>query len=181
MAKVPLPKWLQSTRSPKKVQTLITGYLGPLGTYLLYAADRVMRVVSDYPVEPMPHYYDRLVVRRFVGRKVARRTVYLNQFYEMLNEVDELHNSILRLQSNGEIERARDLIRKHGPQLAVRDSLHKINLQIGKLNRSMVLVRRNKYLSREEKRDRIDRLQKTKNRLATVSERLKPIYERKQR
>lgn len=166
-------------QSPKKIQTLVDGYLGAWGGYLFSMADAAIRVVGDYPDAPATYLPERPVFRRLMGRKVPRSTYYTDQFYEMKREVDKTYASIQMLLGNGEVDRARTMLREHKGKLAVRDSLIKINTQLTKINRTIRALRISRTLTAKEKRERIDELYIVKNKLTKAAFRLKPLFDKR--
>ena len=164
--------------SPKKIEALVNGYLAAWGSYVMTAADTVFEVIGGYPEKPKIQWWERPAIRGFVGQKTPRATYYQGEFYKMKDEVDRLHASILRLQANGEHDRARTLLAENAPRLALRDSLNKINTQIRKLNRAIQQTSMNPYMSAAEKAEIIDSYQFSKNRLFKIMEQLKPLAER---
>ncbi len=165
--------------SPAHVQTLVEGYLGAMGTYIMAAADRMLRALGDYPSAPSMDLSDAIVLRRFMGQKVPRSTVYLEEFYEMKKEVDDFYNSIQINIQRGEVARARHLLDKSKSKLALRDWINKQAKQLSKLNKVIRAIRADRHLSSEEKKTRVDALQKAKNELARVAAKVIRAHERK--
>lgn len=166
-------------QSPKKIQTLVDGYLGAWGGYLFSMADIAVRAIGDYPAAPATYLPERPVLRRLMGRDVPRSTYYTNQFYEMKREVDKTYASIQMLIGNGEADRARTMMREHKGKLAVRDSLIKINTQLTKINRVIRALRNSRTLTSKEKREREDELQIVKNKLTKAAFKLKPLFDKR--
>ena len=165
--------------SPKKIEALVNGYLGAWGSYVFTAADTMFEVVGGYPEKPKIQWSDRPVLRGFIGHKTPRATYWQGEFYKMKEEVDRLYASILRLQANGEVDRARDLMVEGRSVLGLRDSLNKMNAMIRKLNRAIQATAQDRYLSAREKADRIESLQDAKNRIFRTMERLQPLTQGK--
>lgn len=166
--------------SPKKLQTLVEGYLGAWGGYLFWASDTMLRATGQYPTKPAIDWWsDPPVLRRFIAPKVPRSTRYINDFYEMKKEVDMLYGTILRLETEGQVQRVLELRREEGRKLGMRDAIKDVDASIKKLNLYMRMIQRNPTMSADQKREQIDRLRAIKNRLArTAMQRLKPAYDR---
>ncbi len=166
-------------QSPKKIETLFNGYLGAWGGYLLAISDIGLRTLGDYPEAPATYLPERPVFRRLLGRDVPRSTYYSDKFYEMKREVDATWGSVQLLLAAGELDRARKILREHRGQIAVRDSLNKIQRMMTKLNRVQRYLHTSRTMRGDEKRERMDEIQRAKNRLMRMTEKLRPLYEKR--
>ncbi len=162
-----LPDWMPDfTRSPKRIEHLVRGYLGALGTYLLAASDQLVRMTGDYPVEPALRVDDIPVVKRFMKSSPARTTRYVTEFYEMQKEVGEIANTIREYERRGEYRKAFEEERKHPDVLGRSKELNRVARERSKIAKEMRVIYDDRTMSRAAKRREIDRLTIEKNRLA---------------
>ena len=154
--------------SPMQIDTLVYGYFGNIGNYTLAIADELFSGLGGYPERPAQRWYELPVIRRFVKPAEPYSSKELQKFYELKTETDRLYNSIRKLQSEGEIDRARSLIGQKRRQLAARDAINKLGLQLRKVRNRMRDVSNmpTEIMTGEEKRDELERLRKLRNRLA---------------
>lgn len=84
--------------SPMKVQYVMQGYGGSMGSYALSAVDAITRAVTDRDF--IPPSADRMpVMRRFV--QTSRGGGLQQQFYELRGEVNEVVQTLNRLKKEG--------------------------------------------------------------------------------
>jgi len=87
--------------SPIKVQYVMQGYGGSLGSYVMSAVDAVTRSVTDRDF--IPPSADRMpVMRRFV--QSSRGGGLQQQFYELRGEVNQVVQTLNRLKKEGRTE-----------------------------------------------------------------------------
>ncbi len=161
-----LPNFMEQAKSPKRIEHLVRGYFGALGTYVLAASDSVVRLFGDFPDKPSPRIDDFPIVKAFVRGDPARNTVYLTRFYEMQTEISKLHSSMVELRRRGAPDEVIDALRKKTPGLRFRKLLNKTRTSLSAKNRAIRRVYESRSLSPERKRIKIDRLIKSKNALA---------------
>ena len=163
--------------SPMQVDFLVRGYLANMGAYAMALMDWMTGMASDRPAKEATAWFELPAIRRFVGTDIPRHTEYVDQFYKMKREADEVYRSVLGLQAQGEIARANELMGQKSRQFALRDSLDNIGEEISKINRAIMLTRASTYLTGEEKREAIDRLVLARNNLGRAGARLRPFFE----
>lgn len=164
--------------SPAKIEALVQGYLGAIGTYSMVAADQMLTTFGQYPQKPTVPWTEYPAVRRFVGPKTPNTTQYVQEFYQMRDEANRTWASVQRLIADGEVDRAQQIIRENPDLIAVRKALDTVGKQMAKIQRTIHVVRVNKEMVGNEKRDQIDRLRAARNKLAETIVPLKAAAER---
>ena len=87
--------------SPMKVQYVMQGYGGSMGSYALSAVDAITRAVTDRDF--IPPSADRMpVMRRFV--QTSRGGGLQQQFYDLRGEVNQVVQTLNRLEKEGRTE-----------------------------------------------------------------------------
>lgn len=155
--------------SPKKAEHLVRGYLGSMGAYAMMAADVMISAGKDEGSSPASKIWEWPVVKAVYqgdGSSPAKSTKQLGQLYEMLDKVTELHNTVSSYRKDNRIEDANKLVAKEGDILRARSSLTGAQKQLRQIRNQIDLVRKDKKLTSEEKRERIDRLISRRNDLA---------------
>ncbi|MFM5873891.1 LPD38 domain-containing protein [Aeromonas veronii] len=149
--------------SPKQLEHLVIGYTGTIGGYVMAAADGLIR--ASRPGESASWRADEIPLVKAVyrGTGPAKSTQHMEQFYQMLNEVNQLKRTVDQYRSEGLDDKAKDLLDEQGGILKSRSSLSRTQQQIRVLRNRIELLQRDKVLSADEKRRRIDELLSRRN------------------
>ncbi|WP_257621847.1 LPD38 domain-containing protein [Aeromonas hydrophila] len=151
--------------SPKQLEHLLIGYTGTVGSYVMAVADGVIR--ASRPGESASWRADEvpLVKAVYRGTGPAKFTQHMEDFYRMLNEVNQLKRTVDQYRGEGEDDKADELLEEQGGILKARRNLSRTQQQIRVLRNRIELLHRDRTLSAEEKRQRIDKLLASRNEL----------------
>ncbi|MGY3876476.1 LPD38 domain-containing protein [Aeromonas enteropelogenes] len=151
--------------SPKQLEHLVIGYTGTMGSYVMAAADGLIRVTR--PGESASWRADEIPLVKAVyrGTGPAKSTQHMEEFYRMLNEVNQLKRTVDQYRREGLIDRAKELLEEQGGILKARQSLSRTQQLVRALRNKVELTQRDKTLNAEEKRIRIDDLLTRRNEL----------------
>ncbi|WP_421346076.1 LPD38 domain-containing protein [Aeromonas veronii] len=151
--------------SPKQLEHLLIGYTGTMGSYVMAAADGLIQAVR--PGESASWRADEIPLVKAVyrGTGPAKSTQHMEDFYRMLNEVNQLKRTVDQYRGEGEDDKADELLEEQGGILKARCHLSLTQQQIRVLRSHIELLQRDRTLSAEEKRQRIDRLLASRNTL----------------
>ncbi|MFQ1928758.1 LPD38 domain-containing protein [Aeromonas veronii] len=151
--------------SPKQLEHLLIGYTGTMGSYVMAAADGLIQAVR--PGESASWRADEIPLVKAVyrGTGPAKSTQHMEDFYRMLNEVNQLKRTVDQYRGEGEDDKADELLEEQGGILKARRHLSLTQQQIRVLRSHIELLQRDRTLSAEEKRQRIDRLLASRNTL----------------
>lgn len=144
--------------SPKKLEYLWNGYLGTVGTYVLGAADTLVRVARG-DVTPTRRIEDYIIAGSFARTGPAWSTEYQTELYEMLREAEQTWRTIRELNREGEIERADRLEDEKRELLETRRMLRKTADRLSTLRKQRNVVLRSNELSADQKRAELDAIQ----------------------
>ncbi|WP_421215966.1 LPD38 domain-containing protein [Aeromonas enteropelogenes] len=144
--------------SPKQLEHLFLGYTGTLGSYLMAATDAVIR--TGQPGESPELRWDEIPVAKsfFRGEEAVKSTRYQEEFYQMLSDVNKLKHTVDKYNKEGRRDDAKTLLEQGGKILWSRKSLTGIQKQLRAVRNKIALIQRDRTLSAEEKRERIDKL-----------------------
>ena len=154
--------------SPIKIDHMIKGYGGTLGSFALSAVDEVWRSTSeDIGERPARKITEYPFIKRFFARPDARGMV--NQFYDLNNMVKQVSKTVKALEGERpETIDAEDLAEKKRYLLEVEQSLGFIEKRLNELRTDRRKIQNDPYMSAEDKRVEIDLL--SQEELAVVSE-----------
>lgn len=149
--------------SPKQLEHMLIGYTGTMGSYVMAAADGLIR--ANRPGEAASWRADEvpLVKAVYRGTGPAKSTQHMEEFYRMLNEVNQLKRTVDQYRSEGLTDKASELLEEQGGILKSRRNLSRTQQQVRVVRNKIELIQRDKTLGAEEKRRRIDELLSRRN------------------
>jgi hypothetical protein len=149
--------------SPKKLEHLLIGYTGTIGGYVMATADGLIRAAQ--PGESASWRADEIPLVKAVyrGTGPAKSTQHMEEFYRMLNEVNQLKRTVDQYRSEGLTDKANELLEEQGGILKSRRSLSRTQQQVRVVRNKIELLQRDRTLAAEEKRRRIDELLARRN------------------
>lgn len=149
--------------SPKQLEHLLIGYTGTMGSYVMAAADGLIRAAR--PGESASWRADEIPLVKAVyrGTGPAKSTQHMEEFYRMLNEVNQLKRTVDQYRSEGLTDKANELLEEQGGILKSRRNLSRTQQQIRVVRNRIELIQRDRTLAAEEKRRRIDELLTRRN------------------
>ncbi|MDY7841595.1 LPD38 domain-containing protein [Aeromonas caviae] len=149
--------------SPKQLEHLVVGYTGTMGSYVMAAADGVIRAAR--PGESASWRADEIPLVKAVyrGTGPAKSTQHMEEFYRMLNEVNQLKRTVDQYRSEGLTDKANELLEEQGGILKSRRSLSRTQQQVRVVRNKIELIQRDRTMAAEEKRRRIDELLARRN------------------
>lgn len=153
----------QSGFSPKQLEHLVIGYTGTMGSYVMAAADGLIRAAR--PGESASWRADEIPLVKAVyrGTGPAKSTQHMEEFYRMLNEVNQLKRTVDQYRNEGLTDKADELLDEQGGILKSRRSLSRTQQQVRVVRNKIELIQRDRAMSAEEKRRRIDELLARRN------------------
>ncbi|WP_324011237.1 LPD38 domain-containing protein [Aeromonas hydrophila] len=149
--------------SPKQLEHLVVGYTGTMGSYVMAVADGLIRAAR--PGESASWRADEIPLVKAVyrGTGPAKSTQHMEEFYRMLNEVNQLKRTVDQYRSEGLTEKANELLDEQGGILKSRRSLSRTQQQVRVVRNKIELIQRDRTMNAEEKRRRIDALLARRN------------------
>jgi hypothetical protein len=109
--------------SPIKIDHLLNGYFGSIGTYTLDAIDTVLR--DNDRAYPTRNMYEYPFIRRFFTD--ANQPGLQSQFYDLYREVDKVTNTIRQLKEDGRTDELNAYIMENQNLLDVRRNVNQLN------------------------------------------------------
>ena len=141
--------------SPMRIDHMIKGYGGTLGTYVLELADWAWRTMGSSPDRPTIPMFEYPVIRRFIGREHGRGIV--TQAYQLMDTVEKIGNTLRELEeAPGKEVEALEYAQKHRQELGVAASLTPIKEELAELRKERKRVFDNPLQSGDHKRMALD-------------------------
>jgi hypothetical protein len=164
--------------SPKMLDHIIMGYTGSLGGYVMGATNLLMRNLKDYGETPAMRLDEMPVIKSFFrGSDPAKSTQFTEDFYRMMTEANQINSTINSFRKQGRGDDANELIEENRGKLSQRQGLTATQKQVKALNAQIEMMRRDRILTADQKREKIDRLMATRNKLVQQAvERVNPYF-----
>lgn len=109
--------------SPIKIDHLMNGYLGTIGTYTLDAIDHVMRDADRMYPEREPYQYP--FVRRFFAD--SNQPGLQTQYYDLYKEVGKVSNTIRQLREEGRVDELNAYLMENQSILGIKSGVDVLN------------------------------------------------------
>lgn len=151
--------------SPKQLDHLVQGYTGTLGGYVL-GMSSLIASAFDGVDSPTARASDLPVLKVLFQGDAVRSTQYQSQFYDMMQEADQLHRTVKAYRDEGKVEAAAKLLESGSDKLKHRAALGLARQQLGAVRRQMDAVYRNAEMDGDAKRQRLTELQLRSNQIA---------------
>jgi hypothetical protein len=151
--------------SPIKLDYLLRGYLGSLGTYAVAAADAMVSPEAANGPTPSKRTSDQPVVRAFRREEPYRSTAYEQEFYDMLEESQRVVATAHHMRRTLRIPEEAGYRETNIGPIARGEPLKRVQLRLRDINDTMKVIRFTPDLSADDKRTQLDELQWQKNQL----------------
>lgn len=152
--------------SPVKMDHLVKGYFGWLGTMLTTALDYGIRPMVDRGEKPEMKLRDVFLIGNFVESLPSNSSRHLTVLYEQAREIEQAYGSYQKALKSGDIEAARELLKEEGDKIAKYKGVQKVKAEESRLNQLIQQTMNSKTLSAETKRKMIDKFSQQRDQLA---------------
>jgi hypothetical protein len=139
--------------SPIKIENLVRGYTGTLGTYAIQALDEIYRGQGD-PVKATLRMEQYPVIKRFFASDAGTVSAY----YDLKEQTDIAVRTVNMLERTGDSEGLREYLEGKGKVYFLKDYVTAIEKDMKQIREARKIVNESKTLSEEEKREYLDRL-----------------------
>ena len=153
--------------SPLKVDNIIRGYTGTMGTYAVQALDAIFRGEGD-PVKASLRMEQLPVIKRFFSGDSGTVSAY----YDMKNDVTEVVRTVNMLERTGRVEELREYLKENGKLYAMKDYVSTLDKDMKQLREARTLIMASKDYSGDEKQARLNEIHQME---VHLTERIKEI------
>lgn len=151
--------------SPKQLDHLVKGYTGTMGAYVLAMGDLVAGAMTKGEM-PTARVGDLPIAKVLYRGDEPRSTRYQAEFYDMMQEADQLYRTMRYYRQEGRVDAAEQLLEANRAKLRHRPALGLARQQLGALRKQMDAVYRNTEMTGDQKRERLNDLQLRSNQVA---------------
>jgi len=164
----------EKIRSPLHLQNLYAGYMGTLGRYFVMASDAIIRNQMGYPEEPDWRKGDYVVMGRFFRGDNPRRTKYEEEVYNLIRKVTKIQGTMRFLDKTEQYSRLDQIEEDWEAYIDIAQDLEGIREDVQDINKEVMYIWQDPKMGGEEKRRRLDDLQREKNVLFKEGWELRP-------
>ena len=139
--------------SPIKIENLVRGYTGTLGTYAVQALDAIYRGEGD-PVKATMRTEQMPVIKRFFATDSGTVAAY----YDLKEEVDTAVRTVNFLERTGDMEGMREYLEGKGRVYLLKDYIRSLENDMKQIREARRVINESKDKPADEKREYLDRL-----------------------
>lgn len=153
--------------SPLQIDSLIRGYFGWLGTFVVAVTDMVMRPVSGQPTRPAADMI------RFASGGLATQIPeqgnrYVTELYEQATKLEQAYATWRDLQKQRNPELAKAFFEQNKEAIGKYKIVERVKKVESSLNLRIKMIQNDRTLSADEKRARIEQLNEQRSRSAQL-------------
>ena len=152
--------------SPVQVDYLIRGYFSWLGTSATSVLDRGIRPMMDRGEQPAMRLRDTFLVGNFVESLPAGSSRYVTQFYDQAKEIEQMYASYQQALKEGDTTKAQEIQADNPEAFAARRRIEAAKRGQSLISGQMRAIERDKVMSSEEKRKRLELLETQRDQIA---------------
>ncbi|MBK7002112.1 MAG: methyltransferase [Rhodoferax sp.] len=153
--------------SPVKIDHLLQGYFGWLGTFVVQAGDLVARGASNQPTQASRDYMKTLTGGIASDLRDAPSR-YVGQVYEQAKAIEQAYNTWRMLQKQGKVQEAQEFRAANQDKLNRYRSIEHVKKAETSLNNRIRMIERSTSMDADQKREMIRRLNQNKERVAKM-------------
>ena len=152
--------------SPVQIDHLIRGYFSWVGTSATNVLDRGIRPMMDRGEQPDMRLRDVFLAGNFVESLPSGSSRYVTQFYEQAREVEQMYASYRQAMKEGDAEKAQEIRDENPEGFAARRRIEAAKRAESLISGQMRTIERDRAMTGEEKRVRLDQLEKRRDEIA---------------
>ena len=158
--------------SPQKIDNLIRGYTGTMGTYAMMMIDAGLTQEGD-SVKATKRMEQLPVIKRFFAGDMGTISAY----YDLKEEVDTVVKTVNTLQRTGNSDDLRPYLEENKKLYALKNYVATLDTTMKQLNQAGKMINASKTMTADEKREALDRLHEAQLRLTARVRILRKDYE----
>jgi hypothetical protein len=158
--------------SPQKIDNLIRGYTGTMGTYAMMLIDSALTQEGD-PVKATKRMEQLPVIKRFFAGDMGTVSAY----YDLKEEVNTVVKTVNDLQRTGNSEDLKLYLEENKKLYALKNYVGTLDKTMKQLNQAGKMINASKTMTADEKREAIDKIHDAQLKLTARVKILRKDYE----
>jgi len=118
--------------SPLKIEHIMRGYTGTVGSWILFASDHAIRSMSNMPAKPALRIDQWPLLKRFLQTDLGSQG-QLGNFYEFRKETKKFVNSLNQAIEEGDVETQQKILERYPQVEGIQKYMNEIDTELGKL------------------------------------------------
>lgn len=152
--------------SPLQIDSLIRGYTGWLGTFIVAGADMAIRPLTNEPTRPQADYLK--VVTQGIARQLPEpSSKYVSAVYDQAKILEQAYATHRQMIKEGKVEDAREFAEENREKLQRYKVVERVKQMQADINKRIREIERSE-MSPEAKRDAIQKLRDAQSRAAQL-------------
>jgi hypothetical protein len=144
--------------SPRRIQSLVRGYLAGFGLGIMAGADIITRQFGDFPARPEATIDSYPMIGRFVRSTPSRYTKYQSKFYDIFNELNTLSQTIRIATRDGRFIEANELRKANMKKITAFGKGKTVKRNLARIRKSVHKIWKDRRMSRERKLEELNKL-----------------------
>jgi hypothetical protein len=153
--------------SPVQIDSMIRGYFGWLGAFIVGAGDVIARPATGQAKHPTPDYWKTATGGMVSGLDDAPSR-YVSQMYEQAREIEQAYGTWRSLQKEGKTEDAMEFFADNKGDLIKYRGIERVKRAEAKFNERIRMIERSN-MDPDKKRDLIRTIRDQKDRIARLA------------
>jgi len=151
--------------SPVQYDQLARAYFGWLGSFVVGGADIAVRAASNEPTKPALDYF-KFATQGFLKEEGTGGSRYLTLLYDQATELEQAYGTYRQLLKDGKDDQAKAYAQDNADKLRRYRVIETVKSMETKLNENIHAIEKDTSMPAEEKKIRIERIQKLKEQAA---------------
>jgi hypothetical protein len=144
--------------SPRRIQSLVRGYLAGFGLGIMAGADIITRQFGDFPARPEATIDSYPMIGRFVRSTPSRYTKYQSKFYDIFNELNTLSQTIRIATRDGRFIEANELRKANMKKITAFGKGKTVKRNLARIRKSVHKIWKDRRMSRARKLEELNKL-----------------------
>jgi hypothetical protein len=153
--------------SPVQIDSMLRGYFGWLGSFIVGAGDVLARPATGQAKHPTPDYW-KTATGGMVSDLSDASSRYVSQMYDQAREIEQAYGTWRSLQKEGKTAEAKEFFEDHKGDLTKYRKVEGIKRGEAKFNERIRMIERSN-IPADQKRDLIRTIREQKDRLARLA------------
>lgn len=157
--------------SPQRLEFMLRGYFGWLGTQALNVADIAVRPLLGLPDNPMrdvSRVDNWFIAGDFIKESEVRSSKYVQRFYDQQRDIEQIYAAFSEARKTGDIERAMELAGRD--EIKLRPLFQAANKQMKAINSQIKQIDNDADMDAKTKTQLRDMLYQKRNRIAMLAD-----------
>ena len=157
--------WAGVDVSPMDMEHIVNGYFGWVGEMIIGASDIMVSKARDFPDRPAQKFMDNPILRKMFQASPIRNTKASTAFYERMKDVEQAHADLSLSKKLQDWDRYKEIYEEKKDLLKWKDFIKKKQRILNELNKRIRVIRFDRRMGADEKRERMDQLYLLRNQI----------------